>query len=118
LERRYSSQSVSNEQQSEVTEHPPNLYRVPKINIPDNLHDVAKLVQSELQKNRTEPICNAVAVGKIPRAKNRVGTGESANTTTQNGHNMGGNNNPHRRLALTITKPAHNPRMMCGFFIG
>lgn len=48
--RRYSSQSVSNEQQSEVTERAPNLYRVPKINIPDNLHDVAKLIQSELQK--------------------------------------------------------------------
>lgn len=50
LERRYSSKSVSNKQQSEVTERPPNLYRVPKINIPDNLHDVARLVQSELQK--------------------------------------------------------------------
>ncbi|MFU1851404.1 pyocin knob domain-containing protein [Citrobacter portucalensis] len=48
--RRKSSQAVSNEQQSEVTDRAPNLYRVPKINIPDNLHDVAKLIQSELQK--------------------------------------------------------------------
>lgn len=48
--RRSSSQAISSETQSEVTEHAPNLYRVPKINIPDNLHDVAKLIQSELQK--------------------------------------------------------------------
>ena len=50
LPRRNSSQAISDEQQSEVTERAPNLYRAPKINIPDNLHDVAKLIQSELQK--------------------------------------------------------------------
>lgn len=47
--RRTSASSTSN-QQSEVTEKPPALYQVPHINVPDNLHDVAKLVQAELAK--------------------------------------------------------------------
>lgn len=47
--RRTSSASTSNPQ-SEVTERPPALYQVPPINVPDNLHDCAKLIHSELTK--------------------------------------------------------------------
>ncbi|XUA17736.1 hypothetical protein ACQVA2_13740 [Citrobacter sp. OP27] len=47
--RRTSSASTSNTQ-SEVTERPPQVYRVPQINVPQNLHDAAKLIQGELTK--------------------------------------------------------------------
>ena len=47
--RRTSSASTENAQ-SEVTERPPALYQVPPINVPDNLHDCAKLIHSELTK--------------------------------------------------------------------
>lgn len=36
--------------QSEVTEQPPNLYQVTKINIPDNLGDITRLLHAELTK--------------------------------------------------------------------
>lgn len=36
--------------QSEVAESPPTVYQVPNINVPENLEEAAKLIQSELQK--------------------------------------------------------------------
>lgn len=48
--RRSSQQAISSETQSEVTERAPNLYRVPQINVPDDLQGVARLIQKELQK--------------------------------------------------------------------
>lgn len=36
--------------QSEVTQQPPNLYQVAKINTPDNLGDMTRLLHSELTK--------------------------------------------------------------------
>lgn len=48
--RRSSQQALADEQQSEVTERAPNLYRVPQINVPEDLQGAAKLIQSELQK--------------------------------------------------------------------
>lgn len=36
--------------QSEVTEQPPNLYQVAKINIPDNIGDMTRLLHAELTK--------------------------------------------------------------------
>lgn len=39
--------SVDNEQ-SEVTRKPPTIYQVPKINVPHNLEEFAKLFQQEL----------------------------------------------------------------------
>lgn len=47
--RRASSQAVSSDQ-SEVTEEAPAVYRVPQINVPEDLQGVAKLIQSELAK--------------------------------------------------------------------
>ncbi|MDT0637688.1 hypothetical protein RM437_06530 [Citrobacter werkmanii] len=47
--RRASSQAVSNEQ-SEITEEAPAVYRVPQINVPEDLPGVARLIQSELAK--------------------------------------------------------------------
>lgn len=47
--RRASSQAVSSDQ-SEVTEEAPAVYRVPQINVPDDLQGVAKLIQTELAK--------------------------------------------------------------------
>lgn len=48
--RRSSQQAISSEAQSEVTERAPNLYRVPQINVPEDLQGVARLIQAELQK--------------------------------------------------------------------
>lgn len=48
--RRNSSQALSSETQSEVTDRAPNLYRTPQINVPDDLQGVTKLIQSELSK--------------------------------------------------------------------
>ncbi|MGK3361628.1 pyocin knob domain-containing protein [Citrobacter portucalensis] len=47
--RRASSQAVSSDQ-SEVTEEAPAVYRVPQINVPEDLQGVAKLIQTELAK--------------------------------------------------------------------
>ncbi|EEI0500677.1 hypothetical protein GN187_09035 [Salmonella enterica subsp. enterica] len=44
-----SSASTTNAQ-SEVAESPPTVYQVPNINVPENLEEAAKLIQSELQK--------------------------------------------------------------------
>lgn len=48
--RRNSQQAISSEAQSEVTERAPNLYRVPQINVPEDLQGVSRLIQQELQK--------------------------------------------------------------------
>ena len=48
--RRHSSQASGSEPQSEVAETAPTLYQVPKINVPEDLQEVAKLIQGELQK--------------------------------------------------------------------
>ncbi|MEG2040459.1 MAG: hypothetical protein RR068_05035 [Hafnia sp.] len=48
--RRSSQQALSSETQSEVTERAPNMYRVPQINVPDDLQGVTRLIQQELQK--------------------------------------------------------------------
>ncbi|WP_310606726.1 pyocin knob domain-containing protein [Buttiauxella brennerae] len=48
--RRSSSQAAAINVQSTVTNRPPALYRVPKINVPSTLAECAKLIQSELQK--------------------------------------------------------------------
>ncbi|HGW6103711.1 TPA: hypothetical protein ACNIQM_001839 [Citrobacter werkmanii] len=48
--RRSSQQAISSETQSEVTERAPNLYRVPQINVPEDLQGVARLIQTELAK--------------------------------------------------------------------
>lgn len=47
--RRASSQAVSSDQ-SEVTEEAPAVYRVPQINVPEDLQGAAKLIQTELAK--------------------------------------------------------------------
>lgn len=47
--RRASSQAVSSDQ-SEVTEEAPAVYRVPQINVPEDLQGVARLIQTELAK--------------------------------------------------------------------
>lgn len=47
--RKTSNASTANTQ-SEVTESPPTVYQVPNINVPENLEEAAKLIQSELQK--------------------------------------------------------------------
>lgn len=47
--RKTSSASTTNAK-SEVTESPPVIYQVPNINVPENLEEAAKLIQSELQK--------------------------------------------------------------------
>lgn len=47
--RKTSSASTTNAQ-SEVAESPPVIYQVPNINVPENLEEAAKLIQSELQK--------------------------------------------------------------------
>ncbi|EGF4598780.1 hypothetical protein ICE59_003222 [Salmonella enterica subsp. enterica serovar Agama] len=47
--RKTSSASTTNAQ-SEVAESPPTVYQVPNINVPENLEEAAKLIQSELQK--------------------------------------------------------------------
>ncbi|ECA8969600.1 hypothetical protein ETB55_04365 [Salmonella enterica subsp. enterica serovar Omuna] len=47
--RKTSNASTTNAQ-SEVAESPPTVYQVPNINIPENLEEAAKLIQSELQK--------------------------------------------------------------------
>lgn len=47
--RKTSSASTTNAQ-SEVAESPPAVYQVPNINIPENLEEAARLIQSELQK--------------------------------------------------------------------
>lgn len=47
--RRASSQAISSDQ-SEVTEEAPAVYRVPQINVPEDLQGVARLIQSELAK--------------------------------------------------------------------
>lgn len=47
--RKTSNASTTNAQ-SEVTESPPVIYQVPNINVPENLEEAAKLIQSELQK--------------------------------------------------------------------
>ncbi|EDW2792573.1 hypothetical protein GSO30_001606 [Salmonella enterica] len=47
--RKTSSASTTNDQ-SEVAESPPTVYQVPNINVPENLEEAAKLIQSELQK--------------------------------------------------------------------
>ncbi|HCM2495373.1 TPA: hypothetical protein N3D36_004586 [Salmonella enterica subsp. enterica serovar Lehrte] len=44
-----SNASITNAQ-SEVAESPPVVYQVPNINVPENLEEAAKLIQSELQK--------------------------------------------------------------------
>ncbi|EHG8445172.1 hypothetical protein J6D68_001291 [Salmonella enterica subsp. enterica] len=44
-----SSASTTNDQ-SEVAESPPTVYQVPNINVPENLEEAARLIQSELQK--------------------------------------------------------------------
>ncbi|EHG2794857.1 hypothetical protein J4S35_002581 [Salmonella enterica] len=44
-----SSASTTNAK-SEVAESPPTVYQVPNINVPENLEEAAKLIQSELQK--------------------------------------------------------------------
>lgn len=45
--RQTSSASTSN---SEVTERPPQVYQAPQINVPENLHEAAKLIHDELNK--------------------------------------------------------------------
>lgn len=45
--RQTSSASTSN---SEVTERPPQVYQAPQINVPENLHEAAKLIHDELSK--------------------------------------------------------------------
>ncbi|EAO1621237.1 hypothetical protein ABFT38_002493 [Salmonella enterica] len=47
--RRASSQAVSSDQ-SEITEEAPAVYRVPQINVPEDIQGVAKLIQTELAK--------------------------------------------------------------------
>lgn len=47
---RTTSNSSTENAQSEVTESPPAVYQVPNINVPENLEEAAKLIQSELQK--------------------------------------------------------------------
>ncbi|EDZ3575095.1 hypothetical protein GVT67_11845 [Salmonella enterica] len=47
---RTTSNSSTENAQSEVTESPPTVYQVPNINVPENLEEAAKLIQSELQK--------------------------------------------------------------------
>lgn len=47
--RKTSNASTTNAQ-SEVAESPPTVYQVPNINVPENLEEAAKLIQSELQK--------------------------------------------------------------------
>lgn len=47
--RRASSQAVASDQ-SEVTEEAPAVYRVPQINVPEDLQGVARLIQTELAK--------------------------------------------------------------------
>ncbi|ELY9612858.1 hypothetical protein ACEF96_003145 [Salmonella enterica] len=50
LATRQTSQESTNNSQSEVAESPPVVYQVPNINVPENLEEAAKLIQSELQK--------------------------------------------------------------------
>ncbi|ECJ2541021.1 hypothetical protein FNI64_11510 [Salmonella enterica subsp. salamae] len=47
---RLTSQESTDNSQSEVAESPPTVYQVPNINIPENLEEAARLIQSELQK--------------------------------------------------------------------
>ncbi|HCL5072919.1 TPA: hypothetical protein N2F43_002183 [Salmonella enterica] len=47
---RTTSNASTTNAQSEVTESPPAIYQVPNINVPENLEEAAKLIQSELQK--------------------------------------------------------------------
>lgn len=45
--RQTSSASTSN---SQVTDRPPQVYQAPQINVPENLHEAAKLIHDELNK--------------------------------------------------------------------
>ncbi|EDX9922995.1 hypothetical protein GRU93_001535 [Salmonella enterica] len=47
---RTTSNSSTENTQSEITESPPAVYQVPNVNVPENLEEAAKLIQSELQK--------------------------------------------------------------------
>ncbi|ECJ1028231.1 hypothetical protein FMZ73_07570 [Salmonella enterica subsp. enterica] len=47
---RTTSSASTTSAQSEVAESPPTVYQVPNINVPENLEEAAKLIQSELQK--------------------------------------------------------------------
>lgn len=47
---RLTSQESTDNSQSEVAESPPTVYQVPNINVPENLEEAARLIQSELQK--------------------------------------------------------------------
>ncbi|SUG38122.1 Uncharacterised protein [Salmonella enterica subsp. arizonae] len=61
---RTTSNSSTENTQSEITESPPAVYQVPNVNVPENLEEAAKLIQSELQKNLPESIRPVNPVGE------------------------------------------------------